>query len=55
MLEIAALDVSATEVRARLRAGRSVRYLVPEAVREAVVESRIYAAEDAADARREDA
>lgn len=48
LLEIAALDVSATEVRARLRSGRSVRYLVPEPVRSAVVESGIYAGEEAA-------
>jgi nicotinate-nucleotide adenylyltransferase len=37
------LDISATDVRARLRAGRSVRYLVPESIHEAVVESRVYA------------
>ncbi len=43
LLEIAALDVSATEVRRRLRAGRSVRYLVPEAAREAILASGVYA------------
>jgi nicotinate-nucleotide adenylyltransferase len=37
------LDISATDVRARLRAGRSVRYLVPESIHDAVVESRVYA------------
>jgi nicotinate-nucleotide adenylyltransferase len=43
LLEIAALDVSATDVRERLRNGRSVRYLVPESVRSAIVESGVYA------------
>jgi len=42
-LAIEPLDISATDVRARLRAGRSVRYLVPEAVHDAIVESRVYA------------
>jgi len=37
------LDVSATDVRARLRAGRSVRYLVPESIHDDVVESGVYA------------
>lgn len=31
-VDVPSLDVSSTEVRARLRAGRSVRFLVPEAV-----------------------
>jgi nicotinate-nucleotide adenylyltransferase len=43
LLEIATLDVSASDLRARLRAGRSVRYLLPEAVREAVTKSGVYA------------
>jgi nicotinate-nucleotide adenylyltransferase len=42
VLEIAALDVSASDLRARLRAGRSVRYLLPEDVREAVMQSGVY-------------
>ena len=41
-VEIAALDISASDVRARLRRGRSVRYLLPERVREAVVQSGAY-------------
>ena len=45
LLEIAALDVSSTEIRARLRTGRSVRYLVPEAVREALGASDVYGAQ----------
>ena len=43
LLEIAALDISASELRARLRERRSVRYLLPDAVREAVLESGVYA------------
>jgi nicotinate-nucleotide adenylyltransferase len=43
-LEIAALDISASDIRARLRDGRSVRYLLPEAVWEDVVQSKVYAA-----------
>jgi len=42
VLEIAALDVSASEVRARVRAGRSVRYLLPERVHDAVLQSGVY-------------
>ena len=42
VLEIAGLDVSASELRGRLRAGRSVRYLLPERVREAVIQSGVY-------------
>jgi nicotinate-nucleotide adenylyltransferase len=42
-LSIDPLDVSATDVRARLRAGRSVRYLLPEAIHDDVVESGVYA------------
>ena len=41
-LTISALDVSATDVRNRLREGRSVRYLVPDAAREAVEKSLAY-------------
>ena len=45
LVEITALDVSASEIRARLRQGRSVRYLLPEAVREAVIASGAYGTE----------
>jgi len=41
-LEIDALPISATDVRERLRAGRSVRYLVPEAIHDDVVASGVY-------------
>lgn len=36
LLTISALDVSATDLRRRLREGQSVRYLIPEAARDAV-------------------
>jgi nicotinate-nucleotide adenylyltransferase len=42
LVEISALDVSASDLRARLREGRSVRYLLPEAIRRAVLESGVY-------------
>ena len=42
LLEISALDVSASDIRSRLRAGRSVRYLVPESVLDAVIRSGAY-------------
>jgi nicotinate-nucleotide adenylyltransferase len=43
LLDIRGLDVSASDIRARLREGRSVRYLVPEAVLESVQHSGAYA------------
>ena len=43
-LEISALEISASDIRARLRCGRSVRYLLPEPILEAVLRSRVYAA-----------
>lgn len=42
IVEITALDVSSSDIRRRLREGRSVRYLLPEAVRRAVLESGVY-------------
>jgi nicotinate-nucleotide adenylyltransferase len=43
LIEIPVLDISASEIRARLREGRSVRYLLTEAVLAAVTESGAYA------------
>lgn len=37
-----ALDVSSTELRARIAAGRTVRYLVPDAVRAVIAAERLY-------------
>jgi nicotinate-nucleotide adenylyltransferase len=42
-VEIAGLDVSASDLRARLRNGLSLRYLLPEPVRTAVEQSGVYA------------
>jgi nicotinate-nucleotide adenylyltransferase len=47
LLPILALDISSSDIRARIRAGRSVRFLVPEAVREAVERNPLYAGGDA--------
>ena len=44
LLEIPGLDVSSSEIRARLRQGRSVRYLLPDAAREKVERSGVYSA-----------
>ena len=41
-VEITSLEVSSSDIRARLRAGRSVRYLLPEGIHDAVVQSRVY-------------
>jgi nicotinate-nucleotide adenylyltransferase len=43
LLEIDALDVSASMVRQRIREGADVRYLLPEAIHDAVVGSGCYA------------
>jgi len=40
---IAALDISSTDLRRRLSEGRSVRYLLPDPVLDAVVRSGVYA------------
>jgi nicotinate-nucleotide adenylyltransferase len=45
LVEITGLDVSASDVRRRLRERRSVRYLLPEAVRRAVLASGVYGGE----------
>ena len=40
---VTALDISATDIRARVRAGRSIRFLVPEPVRRYIHDHRLYA------------
>jgi nicotinate-nucleotide adenylyltransferase len=40
---VTALDISATDIRARLRARRSIRFLVPEPVRRYIHDHRLYA------------
>jgi nicotinate-nucleotide adenylyltransferase len=42
LVPVTPLDVSASEIRRRLREGRSVRYLLPERVHDAVVKSGVY-------------
>ena len=43
MLEVPRVDVSASDIRRRARAGRSIRYLVPEPVRALIDEKGLYA------------
>lgn len=42
LLEGPALDVSSSDLRARVAAGRAIRYLVPRAVEQLIVERRLY-------------
>ena len=42
-VEISALEISSTDIRGRLRAGRSIRYLVPTAVRRDIEAREVYA------------
>lgn len=42
VIDVPALDVSATEIRRRVAEGRSIRYLVPDAVREYIVAHGLY-------------
>ena len=42
MVEIPAVQISSTDIRARLRAGLSIRYLVPEVVLDYIATKRLY-------------
>ncbi len=42
VVEVPRVDISATEIRARVRAGQSIRYLVPDRVAEYVAAHRLY-------------
>jgi nicotinate-nucleotide adenylyltransferase len=42
VVEVPPLDVSATMIRARVRQGRSIRYLVPDAVRDYIAACGLY-------------
>jgi len=44
LIEISRLDISSSDIRARLRAGRSVRYLIPDGARTAITGSGAYRA-----------
>lgn len=44
LLTVSALDISASDIRARARTGRSIRYLVPDPVREYVHAHGLYGA-----------
>lgn len=44
LIEISSLDISSSDIRSRLRAGRSVRYLIPDGVHAAITGSGAYCA-----------
>ncbi len=46
-VEVPAMDISSTAIRARVRAGRSIRYWVPDAVAEYIASHRLYREDEA--------
>jgi nicotinate-nucleotide adenylyltransferase len=51
LIEVSRLDISSSDVRARLRTGRSVRYLIPDSVHDAIRASRAYAPRESKELR----
>ncbi len=49
MTTVTQLDISATDIRARLAAGRSIRYLVPDAVADHIETQQLYLSRSAVD------
>ncbi len=44
LLDMPELEISSNQIQARVRAGRTIRYLVPDAVREYIISQRLYGA-----------